>query len=203
VRFQGRISNWNDEKGYGFVSPNGGGDRAFVHIKAFAGRRRRPVDGDVITYAVAKDERNRLRAEDVRYPHRPIPVTNRISPRYTALLIVAFAAVVAALSLLGKTAFFVPFMYLAASAVTFLVYGFDKSAAMNNRWRTPESTLHILGLIGGWPGALMAQQIFRHKSKKAEFRVIFWLTVVVNCAALAWSATPSGAAVIEATFGIR
>ena len=75
-------------------------------------------------------------------------------------------------------------LYLAASLVTFVVYALDKSAAKAGRWRTPEKTLHILALIGGWPGAMLAQQKLRHKSQKQPFRAIFWLTVAINLAAL-------------------
>ena len=52
--------------------------------------------------------------------------------------------------------------------------------------RTPENTLHLVAVFGGWPGALVAQDLFRHKSSKASFQVVFWLTVVVNCGALTW-----------------
>jgi len=57
------------------------------------------------------------------------------------------------------------FLYVIASSVTFFVYVFDKAAAMNNRWRMSENTLHLLGIVGGWPGALVAQKMYRHKSK--------------------------------------
>jgi uncharacterized membrane protein YsdA (DUF1294 family) len=119
-----------------------------------------------------------------------------------AALIVPFACVVLALALLGKTPFFVPFAYVIASGLTFMVYGFDKSAAMNGRWRTREGTLHLLSLLGGWPGALVAQQMFRHKSRKLEFQIVFWITVVLNCSALGLSATDTGASAIRASFGV-
>jgi len=77
-------------------------------------------------------------------------------------------------------------LYLAASVTTAVIYRIDKSAAQTGRWRTAESTLHILALIGGWPGALIAQSLFRHKSRKPSFRVAFLFTVVLNCAALLW-----------------
>ena len=76
------------------------------------------------------------------------------------------------------------FLYIAASVAAFVAYGLDKSAAQRGRWRTRESTLHVLSLIGGWPGALVAQRVFRHKSRKHSFRAAFYLTVVVNCMAL-------------------
>lgn len=74
--------------------------------------------------------------------------------------------------------------YLAASVATVAAYGFDKSAAERNQWRVKESTLHMLALLGGWPGAFIAQRMFRHKSRKPSFQVGFMITVIVNCAVL-------------------
>jgi uncharacterized membrane protein YsdA (DUF1294 family) len=77
-------------------------------------------------------------------------------------------------------------VYLVASIAAFAVYRVDKSAARDGSWRTPESTLHILSLLGGWPGAMIAQKVLRHKSRKASFQLVFWTTVAFNCAVLAW-----------------
>ena len=77
-------------------------------------------------------------------------------------------------------------LYLAASAASIVVYAVDKSAARHGRWRTSENMLHLLAVIGGWPGALVAQRLFRHKSRKPSFQAAFVLTVVVNCALLFW-----------------
>jgi uncharacterized membrane protein YsdA (DUF1294 family) len=74
--------------------------------------------------------------------------------------------------------------YLLISLLTFVIYAKDKSAAEKGSWRIPESTLHFLALIGGWPGALLAQQVLRHKSKKQPFRFVFYLTVLLNCGLL-------------------
>ncbi|CAN7381955.1 DUF1294 domain-containing protein [Acidovorax sp. LjRoot129] len=74
---------------------------------------------------------------------------------------------------------------VAVNLVTFWTYAADKNAATQRRWRTPESSLHLLSLLGGWPGAWLAQQTLRHKSSKREFRAVYWLTVVVHCTALA------------------
>jgi uncharacterized membrane protein YsdA (DUF1294 family) len=83
------------------------------------------------------------------------------------------------------------------SVLAFAVYAWDKSAARSGAWRTEENTLHTLALLGGWPGALIAQQVLRHKSRKASFRLAFWVTVAVNCAALAWLFTAEGAAFVQ------
>ncbi|HEY4530178.1 MAG TPA: DUF1294 domain-containing protein, partial [Luteimonas sp.] len=78
--------------------------------------------------------------------------------------------------------------YVGASLVTFVMYRIDKAAAQHGSRRTPEATLHMAGLAGGWPGALLAQQLFRHKTVKQPFQVVFWATVVLNLAALGWLA---------------
>lgn len=75
--------------------------------------------------------------------------------------------------------------YLGASALCFAVYARDKAAARAGRRRTPESTLLLLGLACGWPGALLAQRWLRHKSSKATFLRKFWGTVALNVGAFA------------------
>lgn len=94
--------------------------------------------------------------------------------------------------LAGRLPLAVLWLYLGASAVAFIAYWLDKSAARYGRWRTAESTLHLFGLAGGWPGALFAQRVFRHKSRKAEFQRVFWVTVLVNCLAFGWLMTEKG-----------
>jgi uncharacterized membrane protein YsdA (DUF1294 family) len=76
--------------------------------------------------------------------------------------------------------------YASLSLVLFAMYGLDKAAARRGGWRTPEATLHVVALAGGWPGALLGQRVFRHKTRKQPFGAIFWCTVVANCAGLAW-----------------
>lgn len=83
-------------------------------------------------------------------------------------------------------------IYIGLSLATFLVYAWDKSAARRGAWRTSERTLHLLGVAGGWPGAVLAQNHLRHKSSKPSFRNIFWVTVVINCAVFAFLFTPDG-----------
>ena len=71
-------------------------------------------------------------------------------------------------------------IFVIASTLTFFIYAKDKQAAQNDEWRTSESTLHICSLLFGWPGAIVAQQKLRHKSKKQSFRSAFMFTVLIN-----------------------
>ena len=80
----------------------------------------------------------------------------------------------------------IPTVYLVMSLVAFIAYAVDKSAAVHGEWRTPESTLHTFELLGGWPGAWLAQRLLRHKSIKTSFRIVFFVMVVLNLAALAY-----------------
>ena len=63
-------------------------------------------------------------------------------------------------------------------------YADDKARANRKAWRIPEANLHLAALCGGWPGALAAQHLLRHKNRKHAFQVVFWATVVLNIGAL-------------------
>jgi len=82
--------------------------------------------------------------------------------------------------------------YVGLSLLCFLLYARDKAAARAGRRRTPERSLHLLALLGGWPGALLAQRHLRHKSRKAAFRALFRVTVLLNLAAFMALSSPQG-----------
>ncbi|WP_082576283.1 DUF1294 domain-containing protein [Lysobacter sp. Root604] len=188
MRLVGRISGWNEEKGYGFVTPHAGGGsvRAFVHIKAFQPGSRRPVDGDLISYSVSKDDRGRANAVDVRYAGQKIEQrkSSRPMPRLAIGVLFLLAGV------FGVLFGFIPFAiiagYVLLSCLSYIMYSVDKAAAGKGMQRTPESTLHFVDALGGWPGALMAQQRFRHKTVKTSFQSVFWVTVLINIVATIW-----------------
>ena len=83
-----------------------------------------------------------------------------------------------------STELLITMFYLLASSVTFAAYAADKSAARNGQRRIRERTLHLCAFAGGWPGALAAQMLLRHKTRKQPFQIIFWLTVLLHCGAL-------------------
>jgi len=101
-----------------------------------------------------------------------------------------FLATICAFALRGTLPMAVAALYVAASLAALVAYAIDKSAAQRGSWRTRETTLHVLALVGGWPGALIAQAAFHHKSRKVSFQVAFWLTVALNFGALMWFVWP-------------
>lgn len=193
MRCQGRIEKWKDEQGFGFIRPRGGGSEVFVHIQSFSDRRRRPVGGEAVSYRLDTDDRGRARAQNVRFVGEDAgsrPVFRQGAGWFWLPLF--FLALLGASVFTGRLPFAILGIYLIASLVTFLVYAQDKSAAQRSSWRTPERTLHLLSLLGGWPGAHCAHALLRHKSKKQSFRIVFWIMVVMNCLGLAWLLTPAG-----------
>ncbi|QHJ13960.1 hypothetical protein FX988_04241 [Paraglaciecola mesophila] len=220
MRYQGKVFNWNDDKGFGFVESNGGGERAFVHIKAFNPRSRRPIDGDIIIYDVVQGDSHRAKAANIQFSRdatgalikRPNlkNVHSKNSGKnsqtgqsrrskgkaqsYTLAntFILLFCVGIVLSVLLGPLPPVVGGIYMVMSVIAFLAYAIDKNAAQKGRWRTKESTLHLYALLGGWPGALLAQNKLRHKSSKNEFKQVYWLTVVLNLGALYWLHTEEG-----------
>jgi len=191
MRRKGTLTTWNDDRGFGFVTPIGGGGRVFVHISAFANRDRRPQLNQVVTYTLSSDDQGRRRAVEATLAGDRLPNAAfrwPLAPSLTGAAV--FLGLVAVLSAVGLVAPMVLGGYLVLSALTFAAYAMDKSAARQGAWRTKEGTLHLLALAGGWPGALLAQHRLRHKTRKGSFQVVFWVTVVANLGIFLWLLTP-------------
>lgn len=204
----GVVSRWDDDKGFGFIHPQSGGKEVFLHISAFRGDRR-PVSGDQVCYVEGLDKEGRPRAEHARLAGLAIdtPAIRR-KPASTAtrerarsgrevafpsapgrplgrglvLLAVLLALPASGAALWLKDGYFVWFLllYPIFSVLAFFAYWRDKRSAERNGWRTPEQSLHLLELLGGWPGAFLAQQVFRHKTRKLSFQLVFWAIVLLH-----------------------
>ncbi len=201
MRSKGKITSWNEEKGFGFIAPGAGGKQIFVHIKAFNNCNQRPEVNQVVTYALSIDKQGRPCAVKVKLVG--VRTSQKIKHKNGSLSIIcsaAFLVIVGISVLTTKIPLMILSIYLLASLITFVIYFFDKSAARKGAWRTRESTLHLLSLAGGWPGALVAQQMLRHKTQKRAFRYIFGITVLVNCGAFVWLFTPTGTATLQSFF---
>lgn len=181
MRKQGRVFNWNDDRGFGFVSHESEG-QIFLHIHAFENRKRRPVNGDLISYVPLRDDKNRTQAKQVQFVERRQFVSEKSELKSDSMNWTEFFVLFCVfIYLMMRLPQLIVMIYGAVSLLTFIAYALDKSAAQSGQWRTKESTLHYLAILGGWPGAYLAQKYLRHKSKKKSFLTIFWVTVVFNC----------------------
>ncbi|WP_461476682.1 DUF1294 domain-containing protein [Microbacterium sp. HJ5] len=130
-------------------------------------------------------DRDRTRHPGARdRPHDPLGRPRDLSKPLPAALswavLLAFAAASAIAYVVLDLPWWLPALYAVTSILAFAAYGLDKRAARRNGQRVSEQALLTLGLVGGWPGALVAQQVFRHKTRKRTFRRAFWRTVVLN-----------------------
>ena len=185
MRQKGKIRSWNDEKGFGFIEPMTGEKDVFLHISACGQSSRRPEVGQIVTYEAGVDRQGRSRAAHVLLPGAKR--RNRKNSRSVTFPLLAVGAFFIAAATMLAPVFLLAYVFV--SALTFAVYGLDKSAARSGRGRTSEHTLHCLAFLGGWPGAVLAQRFFRHKSKKSSFRVTFWVTVIFNILIVLWLST--------------
>lgn len=203
VRMTGELTTWNDERGFGFVAPAVGGPDVFVHISAFGDDAPRPVEGDDVGYVLEFSPEGKPRASHAELvsrrgsgggsgggggsapkPRRRVLTPSHHTGKLSYIAVAGFAAIFALVWLFViPLPFWVVVLYGGMSLVTFVAYALDKRAAATDGWRVAEGSLLALGLAGGWPGAIVAQQLFRHKTVKVSFQVVFWVTVVVNVVA--------------------
>ena len=193
IRTTGVVKTWIDGRGYGFATPVQGGADVFVHVNMLTPDSARPRVGDVLRFEIELSPEGKRRARNVESERKLEPIvhrTGRLTPRPPGppprsgwlgyLAIAGFIGIYVVVDLLRPFPLWVPALYVGASIVCFVAYAVDKSASRTGGWRVPESSLLALGVIGGWPGAIVGQQVFRHKTIKSRFRVAFWLTVLLN-----------------------
>ncbi len=185
---KGQLVEWNDERGFGFIQRIGESQRFFAHVSEFKGRR--PQQGDVVFFCIGQNKKGQPCAVDIEYskvlPSQASPKYSISSPR-SMLAFGQFIWLIVLITLAQLPWWLLPWSML-ISVITFAVYRSDKMRAQQQQQRTPENTLHVLALLGGWSGALWAQLFLRHKSKKVSFLNVFWLTVVVNLVATGYLA---------------
>lgn len=203
MRFEGILTAWNDDRGFGYIESTQGGEPIFVHVSAWPRGSGRPQLKQAVSFEVevgpkGKRARNVQFLQSRRAPRQSERASRAQWGTATLFALPAFLLVYVIVAILWKPPLWVAALYVVASAATFIAYAADKSAATRGSWRTSESTLHLLSFAGGWPGALLAQQFLRHKSTKREFRQVFWTTVVLNVVALVVLASPLARALLGA-----
>ena len=79
--------------------------------------------------------------------------------------------------------------YIAINLILFLLMGYDKARAKAEKWRVPEATLFILGLLGGAVGGILGIKVFHHKTRKPSFYIIFVIGIVLHVALIYFANT--------------
>ena len=198
---QGHIKKWQDDKGFGFIE-TAAGESVFFHVSVFKAQRR-PEIGEQVVFIVEQDNQGRLQAKDVQelsFVQQKMAQKNRqirqrnhkrsaqaefvAGQKKRMFLGLGFYGVLILLVVMNKLSWLVLAWYVVLGVITYGMYAKDKAAAQSGAWRTPESTLHLLSALGGWVGAMVAQTYLRHKSQKPEFRITYYLTVIINLAGL-------------------
>jgi uncharacterized membrane protein YsdA (DUF1294 family)/cold shock CspA family protein len=211
---QGFIKKWQDDKGFGFIETQNG-ESVFFHINEFKARRR-PEVGEQVVFTLGRDHQGRIQAKEVqelsfvqqkmaqknqqirqRNTKRSAQADFEAGQKKRLFLGIGFYGVLILLAVTHKLSWLVIAWYAALGVITYAMYAKDKAAAQSGDWRTPESTLHLLSALGGWVGAMVAQTYLRHKSQKPEFRLTYYLTVVINMAGLLFVLAGDGLAFLD------
>lgn len=163
----GVLKSWDDVRGFGFITDKKGRD-IYVHVSAFGCIRSRPKAGEKVLFRVEPDAAKGVRAVEVERCWRP---AHLLLPEFLFPLMMVGAFYGVLWWFFSQNAFwiFLIIFLLLIAGLTFLMFGLDKRAALNERQRVPENTLQLLSLAGGWPGALLARPLFRHKTRKQPF----------------------------------
>lgn len=193
-RQQARLITWDDARGFGFAAVSGAED-VFVHVKALRSAHVRPVIGDELSFVVVAGRNGRPAARDVEIRGAPPPklrvVTREPEARLTPLdlsrllaapwiLLSAFLVV-----LLGRAPAWFGSLYLIMGTTSALLYWFDKNYARAGRSRVREVSMHLADAFFGIAGGLVAQHVFRHKTRKSGFRYVTRLIFVFHATLLA------------------
>ncbi|MFY7003572.1 DUF1294 domain-containing protein [Acinetobacter pittii] len=202
MRDQGRLVEWFDEKGYGFIQPDDAKkERVFLHIKDFARPGPRPIIGCALEYRVILDERGRFRAQQVTYlkasQTRKASKTAKAESSFQAsplsvmqMGIVFYFVLMGIMSFIHVLPAYTLLFVLMMNVLSYWLYSQDKEAAQLGNRRVPEQTLHIVSFLGGWPTAWWAQQKLRHKTQKQPFRKIYFCTIFFHLLLILWLISP-------------
>ncbi|MDB5588720.1 MAG: hypothetical protein JWP26_3690 [Devosia sp.] len=190
---RGELIEWNDERGFGFIRPDGGNERLFVHISQIGRIATRPQLGDRVSYVIGRGRDGGPAAVSVSIwganpvkgralargtEASPSPAASGYQSRtYFGLILLVLLGIG---WLTGSIPMALAAVYLVMSAASAWLYYRDKQSAAAGEWRTSEDMLHGIDLAFGIIGGLVAQQIFRHKTAKRGFAAITYVIAAVH-----------------------
>jgi uncharacterized membrane protein YsdA (DUF1294 family)/cold shock CspA family protein len=169
MSLKGRIAEWSQERGFGYLEYEG--KRVFLHWREFKEHHKRPEVDDVILFTLGEDKQGRACAKEAMHANDG----GRLRGVHLLILLalLALPTIAVARTQRPRPGWGLAAWFLLASALTYWRYHSDKRKARAKEWRVAESTLHIMEIMGGWPGAFLAQRILRHKASKGSYQFIF------------------------------
>lgn len=186
----GTIIKWDAERAFGFIETTQPPAEIFFHIKHLVANEKQPMLGEIVTVKAQYDaDKKRWRASYVSSPKRDQiaqqqqQMDNALVRPMRDKLMWAVPMILIWFGIMWFQEAKLAQAYAFISLVAFALYAWDKRCALNDSSRVPENSLHAVGLLGGWAGALLARYVFRHKTQKQPFVNIFWATVILNIAA--------------------
>ena len=208
MQLSGTVVSWHDDKGFGFVKCDQSQQQLFFHIRDQAGGNARPELGDRLHFTQGNDKRGRPIASQWRFSdndkassNTPVAAgkssaaTINQASQFSLLFRLSFLSAVVLALLFGKLPYVLPLLYIEASLMTYWLYKTDKEAAIARHGnRLAEESLQLFALIGGWPGAYIAQQQLAHKRSKLSFRREFGFVILGNTLLVSWLLSPWGQA---------
>ncbi|MAD76628.1 MAG: DNA-binding protein [Rheinheimera sp.] len=202
MQLTGKVVHWRDDKGFGFVVPDNDTQQVFFHIRDFTDSKIRPTEGCRLQFSLSQDKQGRPLAIELQVisgsrSASPLAEHEIVDLDYTQDVALyfrcAFLVLVVIALLFGTLPYVLPILYIEASLFTYWLYRADKAAAKaRQRQRLPEQSLQLFSLIGGWPGALLAQKKLSHKKRKFLFQREFLLVIVGNGILLIWLLSQHG-----------
>jgi uncharacterized membrane protein YsdA (DUF1294 family)/cold shock CspA family protein len=188
----GKLTKWKDERGFGFIQPIDGSQEVFLHISEVKDATRRPQENDTIYYHCVVESDGKVRACNafiLGARNKSASLKSRTQPSdaivssfpIVEIVLLSLLPLVGAAHFTWTTRNPLPLvLYPIMSLVTYFLYADDKSRAKRKDWRTPEQTLHLCELAGGWLGGFIAQRLLRHKSQKESYQSVFWMIVIIH-----------------------
>lgn len=201
---QGRIEDWREDRGFGVIKTEAG-ESFFFHISQF-NPAHQPKIGEQVVFAVGQNRQTiqgHLQAKQIhelgfvyqleseknqrtRYRNRQQNSNSAFDfgEQLSLAIGIGFYSVLVLLAVMDKLGWLVVGWYAVLGIIIYTMYAKDKAAAHSGARRTPEYVLHIVSALGGWVGTLLAQSYLRSKLQKTNFRMVYYLTVLVNLAGL-------------------